>query len=80
MHDAHVSLDSFYVVALASKAIDGVRREQQKSDPALNGMAWSLLKHADRPYFLGGAPGSLFPLRLCVQWSAALIGRRPVCA
>jgi hypothetical protein len=35
-------------VAHASKALDGVRREQQKTDPALKGMRWSLLKDADK--------------------------------
>jgi transposase len=42
--DARVTFDKFHVVAHASKALDGVRREQQKTDPALKGMRWSLLK------------------------------------
>ncbi|OUL79524.1 ISL3 family transposase, partial [Paraburkholderia hospita] len=36
--DARVTFDKFHVVAHASKALDGVRREQQKTDPALKGM------------------------------------------
>jgi transposase len=31
--DARVTFDKFHVVAHASKALDGVRREQQKNDP-----------------------------------------------
>jgi transposase len=46
--DARVTFDKFHVVAHASKALDGVRREQQKTDPALKGMRWSLLKDADK--------------------------------
>jgi hypothetical protein len=46
--DARVTFDKFHVVAHASKVLDGVRREQQRSDPALKGMRWSLLKDADK--------------------------------
>ena len=46
--DARVTFDKFHVIAHASKALDGVRREQQKTDPALKGMRWSLLKDADK--------------------------------
>ena len=46
--DARVTFDKFHVIAHASKALDGVRREQQKNDPALKGMRWSLLKDADK--------------------------------
>jgi transposase len=35
-------------VAHASKALDGVRRAQQKTDPSLKGMRWSLLKDAEK--------------------------------
>jgi transposase len=31
--DGRVTFDKFHVVAHASKALDGVRREQQKNDP-----------------------------------------------
>jgi transposase len=46
--DARVTFDKFHVISHASKALDGVRREQQKTDPALKGMRWSLLKDADK--------------------------------
>ncbi len=46
--DARVTFDKSHVVAHASKALDGVRRSQQKTDPSLKGMRWSLLKHAQK--------------------------------
>ncbi|OUL74126.1 ISL3 family transposase [Paraburkholderia hospita] len=46
--ESRVTFDKFHVVAHASKALDGVRRAQQKTDPALKGMRWSLLKDADK--------------------------------
>src|SRR6195952_3458726 len=36
------------VVAHASKALDTVRRQQQKLDPQLKGMRWTLLKDANK--------------------------------
>lgn len=45
--DARATFDKFHVVAHASKALDCVRREQQKTDPALKGMRWSLLKDVE---------------------------------
>ncbi|MGF6851356.1 transposase [Paraburkholderia sp. CI3] len=38
--DARVTFDKFHVVAHASKALDTVRRQQQKIDPQLKGMRW----------------------------------------
>jgi transposase len=46
--EARVTLDKFHVVAHASKALDTVRRQQQKLDPQLKGMRWTLLKDADK--------------------------------
>jgi len=46
--DARVSFDKFHVVAHASKALDTVRRQQQKLDPQLKGMRWTLLKDANK--------------------------------
>jgi len=46
--DARVTFDKFHVVAHASKALDGARRAQQKTDPSLKGMRWSLLKDAEK--------------------------------
>jgi transposase len=46
--EARVTFDKFHVVAHASKALDAVRRQQQKLDPQLKGMRWTLLKDADK--------------------------------
>jgi transposase len=46
--DARVTFDKFHVVAHASKALDTVRRQQQKLDPQLKGMRWTLLKDANK--------------------------------
>jgi len=40
---ARITFDKFHVVAHASKALDTVRRQQQKADPELRGMRWTLL-------------------------------------
>jgi transposase len=47
--EPRVTFDKFHVVAHASKALDAVRRQQQKLDPQLKGMRWTLLKDADNP-------------------------------
>jgi transposase len=41
---AAISFDPFHVVALASKALDQVRRAEAKSEPDLKGTRWALLK------------------------------------
>jgi transposase len=46
--EARVTFDKFHVVAHASKALDAVRRQQQKLDPQLKGLRWTLLKDADK--------------------------------
>jgi transposase len=46
--NARVTFDKFHVVAHASKALDTVRRQQQKADPELKGMRWTLLKDASK--------------------------------
>ena len=46
--DARLTFDKFHVVAHASKALDTVRRQQQKVDPELKGMRWTLLKDANK--------------------------------
>jgi transposase len=46
--EVRVTFDKFHVVAHASKALDTVRRQQQKLDPQLKGMRWTLLKDADK--------------------------------
>jgi transposase len=45
--NARLTFDKFHVVAHASKALDTVRRQQQKADPELKGMRWTLLKDAN---------------------------------
>lgn len=44
---ARITFDPFHVVALASKALDQVRRAKTKREPDLKGSRWALLKHAD---------------------------------
>ena len=46
--EARVTFDKFHVVAHASKALDTVRRQQQKVDPQLKGMRWTLLKDPNK--------------------------------
>ena len=41
---ARITLDRFHVVALASKALDQVRRAETKLEPDLKGSRWALLK------------------------------------
>ncbi|MEN4014006.1 MAG: ISL3 family transposase [Bellilinea sp.] len=43
---ARISFDPFHVVALASQALDQVRRAEVKSEPDLKGCRWALLKRA----------------------------------
>ncbi|CAB3809492.1 ISL3 family transposase ISAe1 [Paraburkholderia ultramafica] len=46
--EARLTFDKFHVVAHASKALDTVRRQQQKVDPELKGMRWTLLKDPNK--------------------------------
>ncbi len=42
--NARITFDKFHVIAHASQAVDKMRRVEQRSDPALKGLRWSLLK------------------------------------
>jgi transposase len=42
--NASITFDKFHVIAKASEAVDRMRRLEQKSDPALKGMRWTLLR------------------------------------
>jgi transposase len=42
--NAHITFDKFHVIAHASTAVDKTRRIEQRSDPSLKGMRWTLLK------------------------------------
>ena len=42
--NAQVTFDKFHVIAHASHALDLTRRAEQKRDPALKGLCWTLLK------------------------------------
>jgi len=42
--DARITFDKFHVVAHASAAVDATRRLEQRTDPSLKGMRWTLLK------------------------------------
>lgn len=49
--NARLTFDKFHVVAHASKALDTVRRQQQKVAPELKGLRWTLLKAPDKLNF-----------------------------
>jgi transposase len=42
--NAVITFDKFHVIAHASEAVDEVRRQEQRLDPSLKGMRWTLLK------------------------------------
>jgi transposase len=42
--NARITFDKFHVIAHASQAVDKMRRVEQKTDPALKGLRWVLLK------------------------------------
>jgi transposase len=46
--NARITFDKFHVVAHASTAVDQARRLEQRTDPSLKGLRWSLLKDRDR--------------------------------
>ncbi|MEW5889793.1 MAG: ISL3 family transposase [Pseudomonadota bacterium] len=46
--NARLTFDKFHVVAHASAAVDKTRRIEQKTDPSLKGLRWTLLKDRDR--------------------------------
>jgi transposase len=45
---ARITFDKFHVVAHASAALDQTRRLEQRRDPGLNGLRWTLLKDRQR--------------------------------
>ena len=46
--NARVTFDKFHVVAHASAAVDQMRRLEQRTDPSLKGLRWTLLKDRGR--------------------------------
>ena len=46
--NATITFDKFHVVAHARKAVDETRRIEQKADPALKGLRWTLLKDVSK--------------------------------
>jgi transposase len=44
--NARITFDKFHVIAHANLAVDKTRRVEQRSDPSLKGMRWTLLKDA----------------------------------
>ena len=46
--NARVTFDKFHLVAHASAALDRTRRLEQRTDPSLKGLRWTLLKDRDR--------------------------------
>jgi transposase len=45
--NARITFDKFHVIAHASKAIDEIRRGEQKTEPSLKGLRWALLKNEE---------------------------------
>jgi len=45
---ARVTFDKFHVIAHASAALDQARRLEQRTDPSLKGLRWTLLKDRER--------------------------------
>jgi len=52
---ARITFDKFHVVAHASAAVDETRRAEQRADPSLKGLRWTLLKDRDIPSDQGRA-------------------------
>ena len=46
--ETRITFDKFHVVAHASAALDQTRRLEQRDDPSLKGLRWTLLKDRDR--------------------------------
>ena len=46
--EARITFDKFHVVAHASAALDQTRRLEQRDDPSLKGLRWTLLKDRNR--------------------------------
>jgi transposase len=46
--NARVTFDKFHVIAHASTAVDQTRRLEQRTDPSLKGLRWTLLKDRER--------------------------------
>jgi transposase len=46
--NARITFDKFHVVAHASTAVDATRRLEQRTDPSLKGLRWTLLKDRSR--------------------------------
>ena len=46
--NARITFDKFHVIAHASAAVDKMRRIEQKTDPSLKGLRWTLLKDRQR--------------------------------
>lgn len=46
--NAQITFDKFHVVAHASDAVDRTRRAEQKEDPGLKGLRWTLLKSPEK--------------------------------
>ena len=46
--NARITFDKFHVVANASTAVEKMRRLEQRTDPSLKGLRWTLLKNRDR--------------------------------
>ena len=48
LSNAKIMFDKFHVIAHASQAVDEMRRMKQRTDPALKGLRWALLKNRSK--------------------------------
>lgn len=69
--DAEITFDKFHVVAHASEAVAKMRQIEQRTDPELKGLRWSLLK--DRSKLSPAQAADLY--RLVVQYTTKRTAR-----
>ena len=67
LSNARITFDKFHVIAHASQSVDKMRRVEQRTDPALKGLRWALLKDRSNQ----GQPGLADPLRRASDWRPA---------
>lgn len=71
--NAQITFDKFHVISHASEAISEMRRREQKLDPRLKGLRWTLLKdraklRADQRVELDGLLAHLTTVRTARAW------------
>jgi hypothetical protein len=77
--NARITLDKFHVVGHASAAVDQTRRLEQRTDPSLNGLRWTLLNDRDRSSAEGRADLDMLIAEATSKRTArALLYREPL--